>query len=192
VTTVDLEPRRTALVLIDLMPRIIGLNTAPLSGREVLQRCTALAEATRAVGGLVVHVRVERPGVEVQPVGSELAPELAPQPLDVEIVKHTIGAFHQTGLDDVLRGRDISTVVLGGIATNFGVESTGRAADEHGYEVVWVSDAMTGLDAAAHEFAVSYIFPRFGTVCTGTEYVAALSNRPDERPGANRRQPTQP
>jgi nicotinamidase-related amidase len=170
-----LEPRTTALVLIDLMPRIIALETAPLTGREVLERCVALAQATRSVGGLVVNVRVERPGVDVQPEGSDFAPELDRQPGDVEIVKHTVGAFHQTGLDDVLRARGIRTVVLGGIATNFGVESTGRAADEHGYDTVYVTDAMTGLDADAHEFAVSYIFPRFGTTCTGTQYVAALS-----------------
>ncbi|ONI75759.1 isochorismatase [Kribbella sp. ALI-6-A] len=174
-TTFSLEPRRTALVLIDLMPRIIGLQTAPLSGREVLERCVALAKATRSVGGLVVHVRVERPGVGVQPAGSELAPELEPQPNDLEIVKQTVGAFHGTGLDEALRSRDIDTVVLAGIATNFGVESTGRAADDHGYATVYLSDAMTGLDAKAHDFAVSYIFPRFGTVTTGAEYVAALS-----------------
>jgi nicotinamidase-related amidase len=65
--------------------------------------------------------------------------------------------------------------VLAGIATNFGVESTGRVADEHGYDTIYVTDAMTGLDGTAHDFAVSYIFPRFGTVCTGAEYVAALS-----------------
>jgi nicotinamidase-related amidase len=160
------------LVLIDLMPRIIALDTAPLTGQEVLDRCTALAQATRAVGGLVVNVRVERPGVAVQPDGSGLA--LEQQPGDVEIVKRTVGAFHQTGLDDVLRKHGIKTVVLAGIATNFGVESTGRAADEHGYDTVYISDAMTGLDGAAHEFAVSYVFPKFGMVCSGTEYVAAL------------------
>ncbi|WP_433019151.1 isochorismatase family protein [Kribbella sp. CA-294648] len=174
-TTLDLEPRTTALVLIDLMPRIIALDTAPLSGPEVLKRCVALAKATRSVGGLVVNVRVERPGVDLQPEGSGFAPELDRQPGDVEIVKHTVGAFHQTGLDDVLQARGIRTVVLGGIATNFGVESTGRVADEHGYNTIYVTDAMTGLDAHAHEFAVSYIFPRFGTTCTGTQYVAALS-----------------
>jgi nicotinamidase-related amidase len=176
-TTVALEPRRTALILIDLMPRVIAMPTAPLSGREVLQRCIALADATRAAGGLVVHVRVEAREVDVQPEGSELAPELDPQPGDVEIVKHTIGAFHHTGLDEALRSHDIGTVVLGGIATNFGVESTGRAAGEHGYSVVFVSDAMTGLNATAHELAVDYIFPRLGTVCTGAEYVAALGLR---------------
>lgn len=178
----QLEARRTALVLIDLMPRIIALDTAPLTGAEVLERCVALARATRSVGGLVVHVRVERPGGAVQPEGSHLAPQLDPQPGDVEIVKRTIGAFHQTGLDEILRRRDIDTVVLAGIATNFGVESTGRAADDHGYKTVYVTDAMTGLDGAAHDFAVSYVFPYFGETCTGTEYVAALGPAPATKP----------
>jgi nicotinamidase-related amidase len=178
-TSFSLEPRRTALVLIDLMPRIVALETAPLAGREVLERCVALAKATRSVGGLVVHVRVERPGVGVQPEGSELAPELDPQPGDLEIVKRTIGAFANTGLDEALRARDIETIALAGIATNFGVESTGRAADDLGYTTVYLTDAMTGLDATAHDFAVSYVFPRFGTATTGAEYVAALSPASD-------------
>jgi nicotinamidase-related amidase len=169
-----LDGRRTALILIDLMPRIVALETAPLSGPDVLERCTALAEATRAVGGLVVNVRVERPGVDVQPEGSGFAPGVEPQPGDLEIVKRTVGAFGRTGLDEELRSRGIDTVALAGIATNFGVESTGRAADDLGYQTVYITDAMTGLDKDAHEFAVSYIFPRLGTLCAGAEYVAAL------------------
>jgi nicotinamidase-related amidase len=169
------EARRTALVLIDLMSRIVALETAPLAGPDVLERCAALAKATRAAGGLVVNVRVERPGVETQPEGSGFAPELDPQPADVEIVKRTVGAFQGTGLDEILRSRGIDTVALAGIATNFGVESTGRAADDLGYQTVYITDAMTGLHAHAHEFAVSYVFPWLGTTCSGTEYVAALS-----------------
>ncbi|MEV6417247.1 isochorismatase family protein [Kribbella sp. NPDC051718] len=172
-TTLELEPRTTALLLIDLMPRIVALDTAPLTGPEVLERSSALAKATRAAGGLVVNVRVERPGVDVQPEGSGFA--LTPEPGDIEIVKRTVGAFHRTGLDDLLREHSIKTVVLAGIATNFGVESTGRAADEHDYDTIYVTDAMTGLDAAAHDFAISYVFPKFGTVCMGAEYIAALA-----------------
>ncbi|MGW1339690.1 isochorismatase family protein [Kribbella sp. NPDC002412] len=174
-TTLRLDPRTTALVLIDLMPRIVALDTAPLSGPEVLERCVALAKATRSVGGLVVNVRVERPGVEVQPAGSGFAPGATPEPGDLEIVKRTIGAFGRTGLDHELQTRGIETVALAGIATNFGVESTGRAADDLGYDTIYISDAMTGLDGRAHEFAVSTIFPRLGITCSGTEYVAALS-----------------
>ncbi|MFB6719149.1 isochorismatase family protein [Kribbella sp. NPDC056345] len=174
-TTLSLDPRRTALVLIDLMPRIIALDTAPLKGNEVLVRCVALAEATRSVGGLVVNVRVERPGVDHQPEGSGFAPEVEPQPGDIEIVKNTLGAFGRSNLDAQLQRRDINTLALAGIATNFGVESTARAADDLGYETVYLTDAMTGLDADAHDFAISHIFPRLGTLCTGTEYIAALS-----------------
>ena len=172
---IAVDPRSTALVLVDLMPRIIALDTAPLAGRVVLERCVALAQATRSVGGLVVNVRVERPGLVVQPEGSGFAPELDPRPGDVEIVKRTIGAFGRSPLDAELQARGIETVVVAGIATNFGVESTGRAAADLGYATIYVADAMTGLHGAAHDFAVSKIFPRLGTVCTGTEYVAALS-----------------
>lgn len=175
VSTLSLDARRTALVLVDLMPRIIALDTAPLTGPDVLERCVALAKATRSVGGLVVNVRVERPGVEVQPEGSGFAPELAPQPGDVELVKRTIGAFGRTELDEVLQARGIENVALAGIATNFGVESTGRAAADLGYEAIYITDAMTGLDADAHQLAVTRIFPEIGLTCTGTEYVAALS-----------------
>lgn len=173
--TVRLSPSRTALVLIDLMPRIVGLPTEPYPGSEVLDRCLTLAAAIRKAGGTVVFVRVERPNVDTQPPGSELAPECAPQAGDIEVAKRTWGAFQATGLDETLRERGIETVVLGGLVTNFGVESTGRIADEHGYSVVFVTDAMAGLHAHAHTFAVEYTFPRIGTVCTTDDLLASLS-----------------
>jgi nicotinamidase-related amidase len=167
---VNLDVRRTALVLVDLMPRIIAQPTVPHTGEQVLARCVRLADAFRERGGLVVWVRAERPGS--QPEGSELAVE--PADGDVVVVKRGWGAFPASGIDEELRKRDIDTVVLGGIATNFGVESTGRAADDHGYSTVFVSDAMSGLDRHAHDFAVEYVFPKLGTVVTTEELVAQL------------------
>jgi nicotinamidase-related amidase len=96
-------------------------------------------------------------------------------PGDLEIVKRTAGAFYGTGLDAALRGRGVDTLVLGGIATNWGVESTARAAADHGYEVVVASDATTGLDGEAHAFAVEKIFPRLGTVATTAEILAGVA-----------------
>jgi len=156
---------RTALVLVDLMPRIIAMPTVPHTGEQVLERCLRLAEKFRAHGALVVWVRVERPGT--QPEGSELATDPAPE--DVVVVKKTWGAFGSSTIDAELRRRDVNTVVLGGIATNFGVESTGRGADDHGYETVFVTDAMTGLEQHAHEFAVEYVFPKLGKAVTVDE-----------------------
>jgi nicotinamidase-related amidase len=175
VTALSLNPSRTALVLIDMMPRILTLPTAPRTGEQVLGSAVRLMTATRSAGGLVVLVRVERPGVDAQPPGSGFAPECTPQSGDVEIIKHTWGAFHDTELHGALQAEGIETVMLGGIATNFGVESTGRAADEHGYQVVFVEDAMTGLDAHAHEFAVSYVFPRLGPVCDTQQVLSVLA-----------------
>ncbi|MFI5695620.1 isochorismatase family protein [Kribbella sp. NPDC051586] len=170
-----LEARRTALILIDLMPRIVALETAPHSGPAVLERSVALAAATRKAGGLVVNVRVERPGVDVQPEGSGFAPTAEPQPGDLEIVKRAIGAFGRTSLDAELQSRGIANVALAGIATNFGVESTARAASDLGYETFFITDAMTGLDEHAHNFALSYAFPRIGETCTTEEFLKALS-----------------
>jgi nicotinamidase-related amidase len=167
----NLDPGRTAMVLVDLMPRIIALPTSPHTGEQVFERCVRLADAFRERGGLVVWVRVERPG-GAQPEGSELA--VAPPDGDVVVVKNSWGAVPSSGIDDVLRKHDIETIVLGGIATNFGVESTARAADDHGYATVLVSDAMSGLDRHAHDFAVEYVFPKLGTVVTTEELLAQL------------------
>jgi len=172
VADLTVRPGSTALVLIDLMPRIVSQPTAPHAGEDVLRRCVALASAFRAAGGLVVWVRVERPGVAEQPPGSELAVE--PEPGDLTVVKRTWGAFQDTGLHEALSGRGVDTIVLGGLATNMGVESTGRIADELGYRVVFAVDAMSGLHAHAHDFAVGYVFPRVGAVCTTEELLALV------------------
>ncbi|WBC16739.1 isochorismatase family protein [Micromonospora sp. WMMA1998] len=173
-TAVRLDPKRSALILIDLMTRTVALDTAPITAAEVVQRCAEVTAAARRAGWLVVHVRAERPGVAEQPPGGELVDACTRQGADVEIVKRTWGAFHGTDLDEVLRGRGIRTVVLGGIATNFGVESTGRAANERGFHVVFLSDAMAGLHGYAHDFAVDYVFPRLGVVCTAAELLDGL------------------
>ncbi|MFI8265833.1 MULTISPECIES: isochorismatase family protein [unclassified Streptomyces] len=159
----------TALILIDLMPRIIGLPLAPHSGDEVLVRCRALAGAFRAAGQPVVLVRVDRPNVAQQPPGSDFADGLV-QGGDITLVKRTIGAFYGTDLDERLRGLGVDTVVLAGLVTTMGVESTARAAADHGYELEFVADAMSGLAADEHEFAVERTFPRFGKVRNTADY----------------------
>ncbi|MDH6139537.1 nicotinamidase-related amidase [Kitasatospora sp. GP30] len=159
----------SALILVDLMPRLIALPLAPHSGDEVLTRCCELAESFRASGRPVVLVRVERPNVNEQPPGSDFADGLV-QDGDVVVVKRTIGAFYGTGLDEQLRALGVDTVVLAGLVTTMGVESTARAAADHGYQLEFVADAMSGLAADEHEFAVQRTFPRFGEVRQAADY----------------------
>ncbi|MCZ4119819.1 isochorismatase family protein [Streptomyces sp. H39-S7] len=172
--TMTLDPARTALVLVDFMPRIVALPLAPRSGDEALLAACGLAERFAAAGALVVAVRVDRPGVAEQPPGSELHPSVARLAGSV-VVKGTVGAFHATGLDELVRARGVSTLVFGGIATNMGVESTARAASDLGYELVFAEDAMTALSAEEHEAAIRLNFPRFGTVVGCSELSVAAA-----------------
>ncbi|GAA2830874.1 hydrolase [Kitasatospora paracochleata] len=157
------DPARTALVLIDLMDRIVGLPVEPRSGAEVVAASVALAQRFRAAGAPVIAVRVERPGVDEQPPGSGLTAEIEAL-ADRTVVKRTIGGFYGTELNDLLEGFGVDTLVFGGIATNLGVESTARAATDHGYEVAFVEDALAALTAAEHHAATTLDLPRFGRV----------------------------
>ncbi|MDT0482810.1 MULTISPECIES: isochorismatase family protein [Streptomyces] len=160
-----LDPARSALVLVDLMDRIVALPLEPRKGTEVLAAAEKLAAGFRTAGAPVVLVRVERPGVPDQPPGSGLVPGLARHG-DIEIVKRTIGAFQGTDLDARLRELGVTTLVFGGIATNLGVESTARAALDLGYDLVFVEDAMAAFTTAEHEASARLDFPRLGTVAT--------------------------
>lgn len=105
-----------------------------------------------------------------------LAPDLGHDERDIRITKHQWGAFYGTELDLQLRQRGVRTIVLGGIATNFGVESTARDAYERGYSLVFVEDAMAGITADAHTFARETIFPRLGRVRTTQDVFDALAS----------------
>jgi nicotinamidase-related amidase len=168
--TVPLDPTRSALVLVDLMDRIVALPLEPRKGTEVLAAAEELATAFRSAGAPVVLIRVERPGVAEQPPGSGLVAGLA-RDGDVEIVKRTIGGFQGTGLDERLRELGVTTLVFGGIATNLGVESTARAAGDLGYDLVFAEDAMAAFTAAEHEASVRLDFPRLGSVVRAAEVI---------------------
>jgi nicotinamidase-related amidase len=170
----EIDTATTALVLIDLQTRIVAMPTAPYSGKDVVENAGRLHAAFRAAGASVVIVQVSRPGAG-NAEGTELVPEATPEEGDLLITKQTIGAFYKTALDDELKARGVKTLVFGGIATEFGVESTLRAAGDHGYATVAVSDAMTGLTAGAHESSITNVFPRFGEVRTTLEIVQSLS-----------------
>jgi nicotinamidase-related amidase len=184
-----LDPRQTALVLIDLQGGILQRQTAPHSASEVLAKSVLLAKQFRSVGSPVVLVNVsysttgedrltqptDAPQMaSVTPGWDELSPELGRTDLDILITKRQWGAFYGTALDLQLRRRGIKTIVIGGIATNFGVESTARDAYERSYALVFVEDAMAGLSAEAHAFAITAIFPRLGRVRSTEEVLAAL------------------
>ena len=174
---IALDPKTTALVLIDLQKGILGLKLEPLSADELLEAGKALAARFRAERAPVVLVNaapvaedkpraVDEPFAlpKVLPAGFiDLAPGLA-GPGDILITKATWGAFSVPELDRELRKRGVRTIVLGGVATQFGVESTARQAWELGYELVIVSDATTSVAIEAHDSSMRHILPRIARV----------------------------
>lgn len=183
VTTLDPQ---TALIVIDLQKGLAALPAVdPI--QAIAQKAGALASAFRGHGLPVVLVNVAggAPGrteqghrsMQFPPDWTELMPELAQQPQDHLVTKYTWGAFAGTGLEQWLKSAGVTQVVLAGVATSIGVESTAREAYALGFNVTLAVDAMTDLSADAHANSVARIFPRLGETGTTQEIVALLGNR---------------
>ncbi|MBO2450239.1 hydrolase [Actinomadura barringtoniae] len=189
VTTID---PATALVVIDLQNGVLTMPGDPFPTADVLARNVELANAFRARGLHVVLVRVTfaADGADAVPgrtdqsgTGSprafpegwdRLSDQLAGHPEDIVVTKRNWSAFYGTDLDLHLRRRGVTQIVLTGVATSIGVESTARAAHEHGYHVTLATDAMTDRDGGAHTNSIEKIFPRLGETGTTADILAAL------------------
>lgn len=189
-----IDPKRTALVIIDLQKGIaaMGRETAPYPTHAVIQNASKLAKAFRNAGALVVPVHVAskdgkdmlHPITDSQPWSgnrspdfAEFVPELEVSDADHPVTKLQWGAFYGTDLDLQLRRRGIDTVVLCGISTNIGVEATARDAYQHGYNQIFVEDAMCAMSREEHEGSVKFIFPRMGLVRNTEEVLSAVSKK---------------
>ncbi|CAJ0794065.1 Isochorismatase family protein YecD [Ralstonia psammae] len=188
-----LSAKTTALVLIDLQRGILPFAQGPHSAEQVLGASARLTKRFRELGAPVVLVRVgwapdyadaprqpvDRPAPTppggLPPQWWEQPAELEVAPTDIQITKRQWGAFYGTELDLQLRRRGITTIVLGGISTHVGVESTARAGWEHGYALVLAEDAMSSTDAAMHRSSVENVFPRLGRVRDTATILAALT-----------------
>lgn len=181
-TATALDPK-TALIVIDLQKGLVALPTVhPIEG--VVTQVGTMAAAFREQGLPVVLVNVAgAPAVRtdqprrhrVFPEGwSDLIPELNRQTQDHVVTKYTPGAFTKTDLEAHLRALGVTQIVMTGVATSNGVEVTARQAYELGFNITFAIDAMTDLDADAHSYSVTRVFPRIGQTGTTGEIIALL------------------
>jgi nicotinamidase-related amidase len=178
---VKIDKTKTALVVIDLQKGVVSALTLPYEAAAVVANSAKLAEMFRKNQMPVFLVRVTpsvdmkdtlHPSADIErqwnnrtnPDWSEIVPELGPQQGDFVITKRQWGAFYGTELDLQLRRRGIDTIVLCGISTNIGVESTARFAYEYGYNQIFIEDAMAARSKEEHENTIKAIFPRIGKV----------------------------
>ncbi|MBW7974109.1 isochorismatase family protein [Bradyrhizobium sp. BR 10289] len=176
----------TALIVVDLQR---GIVESPLldSIDEVVQRSCTLAAAFRRHRLPVVLVnvdggapgRTERPraGGPLPDGWTTLIPELEQQPGDIIVTKRTWGAFASTDLESQLRSRGVTQVVIAGVATGTGVESTARQAYEAGFNVSLATDAMTDARSEAHDYSITNVFPRLGESGTTQAIIELLATR---------------
>ena len=175
-----------ALIVIDLQKGIVAIPTAYPAG-VIVENCARLTRAFREADLPVVLVNVEgrAPGrtETTLPAGprpadwTELVPELDARPSDVRITKRRFGAFLGTTLHAELQRRGATQVVVTGISTSIGVESTARSAYDLGYNVAFVVDAMTDRSSDNHRHSVENVFPRMGEIGTTAEVLAQMSAR---------------
>jgi nicotinamidase-related amidase len=178
ITTVD---PKTALILVDLQNGIVATPTA-----EVIKQASALADVFRRHGlpVVLVHVTGGAPGRTEQPRNlkdmpdgwADFVPEINQHPEDYVVTKQTWGAFTHTLLEDHLRSLGVTQVVIAGVATSAGVESTARQAYELGFNVTLALDAMTDRSEEAHTNSVTRIFPKLAETGTTQEILGVLNS----------------
>ena len=174
-----IKGEKTALVVIDLQEGIVGRELKPYTGKEVVSNTTKLIDVVKEKGGFVVLVRVsttdgkDMPHPKTNLSGNNFArpkgwdeyiPELKGIDKAHYITKRQWGAFYGTDLDLQLRRRGIENIILCGISTGIGVDTTAREAYQRGYNQIFVEDAMTAISKEEHDFVTKNIFPRMGKI----------------------------
>lgn len=184
--TITALDQKSALLVVDLQKGIVGLPGAhPIA--DVIAGAVTLVEAFRRRGLPVVLINVDgaapgrteqaRPNIAMPPGWTDLVPELTPQPGDHVVSKRRWGAFTGTGLESYLKTNGVTQVVIAGVSTSVGVESTARHAYELGFNVALATDAMTDRSLQAHDNSIKLIFPRLGETGTSQEIVQLLDSR---------------
>nr|WP_290367907.1 isochorismatase family protein [Spelaeibacter cavernicola] len=178
-TTID---PTTALVVIDLQKGVVSAVADNSMTAVVGQAAQLVAEFRRhSLPVVLVNVIGRAPGrteagwsrgsAAMSANWADLIDELDVQPTDHLITKRRRSAFHDTGLDTLLRDLGVTQIVLAGISTSAGVESTARSASDYGYHVVLATDAMGDLESYSHRHSIERVFPKIGETATTAEVI---------------------
>lgn len=184
----SLDKSKTALILIDLQKGIVGRETKPHTSAKVVENAVRLVKKFRENGMPIFFVHVDfTSGLplkvktdaslsrgQIPDDWSDFVPELGVTDKDHIVTKHQWGAFYGTQLEQQLRRMGIDTIILGGIATTYGVESTARFAYEFGFNQVFPEDAMSDMSGESHRISIEYVLKRIGLVRSTDEILSSL------------------
>jgi len=189
-----IDPRSSALLLMDFQNDILANNLSPEQSAAVLDHAQTLLAAARGKGMPVIHVVVcFRPGhpevaasnrlfsrikaanmLVAGTDGAAIHPRLQPTGSEPVVSKRRVGAFAETDMQPLLRAMGVQTLVLGGVATSGVVLSTVRQAFDHDFRLVVAADCCADADAEVHRVLLEKVLARQADVVDTAEVVAAL------------------
>lgn len=196
----SLVPGQTALIVVDLQTCFVRDSpVAAAGGPVVLRRLNQLAAVCRQAGIAVIHTRfvLEPDGSDLGLLGetspparagllnrdarsAQLDEELDVLDGDLVLDKPRFGAFTRTALGEILRARDVDSVIIGGIATNVCCETTAREALQRDFHVFFLSNGTACADipgASAAELqkaSLATLGFLFGQVLTVDQMIAKI------------------
>jgi ureidoacrylate peracid hydrolase len=198
----ELDPRRTALVIIDMQELFCapGAPAEVANSREIVPPINNLTEELRKIGVLVIwvlHANVQLSGrsdwdlffnyivaegvrqktmESLSPGRQKVWSDLTVGPHDVTIIKNRYSAMvaGSSGLERLLRSVGIDTILIAGTKTNICCEATARDAMMLDFKVVMVSDCCAALSDDEHRSALENVIQQFGDVMTGSEVLERL------------------
>lgn len=168
-TQADAHAGKTALIVIDLQNDYFDGGAFPLwEARETADRVVAAIAAARTAGIEVIHVQhVADPAKGIAPFfnvgapGVEIRPEiLAAAPNAPVVVKRFADAFHHTVLDETLRARGVTRLLVCGMMTQNCVTHTAISKAAEKYEVAVVADLSTTVSRMLHLIALNALSTR--------------------------------
>jgi nicotinamidase-related amidase len=187
-----LDVANSALVLVDLQRWLLD-SAAPGSFLEAskddfISNTRALVDAVHAARRPVFYIKVVRPAVvgltnpandplAAGTAGADFLPELHPAADDIVVEKLRVSAFYATRLDGLLRLAGVRSLIVGGLYTHIGVESTVRDGWDRFYTVTIPKECCAAPTREAHENALALSFPRFATITTTRDVLNALAVR---------------
>lgn len=194
-----LDPQRTVLIAYDVVRRaLVPADPERRAAiRPVLLAWTRLMAAARAVGVPVIYTTpVSRAdGADVVMLPTDLSAEtgvppltnciegtadagfpdeIAPQPEDYVFLKRRPSAFYGTGVADLMRMLRRDTLIIGGGATNRGVETSVREAFSMDLQAVVVRECCWSGDQEAHRYSLDKAIKMYGRIRALDQTLAML------------------
>ncbi len=189
----QLDASKTAVLAMDFQERIVSMN-AMAKERGVMQKAKAVLDGARRAGLPIIHIVIQfREGYPevssrnrmfsgVKQMGlfvigqeeTKIHKDLDPVEGDIVVSRPRVNAFYNSDLQSVLTSKEVNTLVLMGIATNWVVEGTARYATDADYRVIVLEDCCAGISVEAHDFSITDILSAIAEVSSSEEFLANL------------------